>query len=438
MNKLTKNLLSLAIAGVMTIPAAAIDISVQLDGETVGFPDAAPEITNSRTMVPFRAMAEAMGYTVGWDDETRRVTAEHNGRTLSFKVGDDELLVRETPDSEWVASKMDVSPYISLDRTYVPVRFFAEAFGQSVKWADDVKTAVIYDRQRMIDSIDKDFSIVNAADAAEKTAVGSKSYMSYTYKLSDSDEILALVEVSTERGDGKTLYEMNLDFGKLIEYADESAEDFEIPMDESVAPIFGIFDGLADVEIDSDEIDPEFSYSNGIYDFMGEDGIFGISMISDGTNIYVKSPQINAVILAAVADEGVDPSVLGNEIWLKLPANEIGYDYNTLGEMLFTMFEDSDPTEIVDGVNQCLGLLDYLNDKYFKKTNDGWVLDYSDEKLTAAGSVSADYRDFAVNVTTVDDNGVGELTLTTNVLDYAPEIAPDGMIIDLTEIDLLG
>ena len=436
MKKFTKNLLSLAIAGAMTLPIAAID--VQLDGEIVNFPDAAPEITNSRTMVPFRAMAEAMGYTVGWDDATRRVTAEHNGRTLSFKVGDDELLVRETPDSEWVASKMDVSPYIGLDRTYVPVRFFAEAFGQSVKWNDDVKTAVIYDRQGMIDSIDKNFSIVNAADAAEKTAVGSKTYMGYTYKLSDSDEILALIEVSTERGNGKTLYEMNLDFGKLFEYADESAADFEIPMDESVAPIFGRFDGLADVEIDSGEMDPEFGYSNGIYDFMGEDGIFGLSMLSDGTSVYVQSPQINAVILAAVADEGVDPGVLGDEIWLKLPANEIGYACNSLGEMLFTMFEDGDPTAIVDGVNQYLGLLSYLSDKYFTKTTDGWTLDYSDEKLTASGSVSADYSDFAVNVTTNDENGVGELTLTTNALDYAPDFTPGGTVIDLTEIELLG
>ena len=40
MKKFTKSLLSLAIAGAMTLPIAAID--VQLDGKLVNFPDAAP------------------------------------------------------------------------------------------------------------------------------------------------------------------------------------------------------------------------------------------------------------------------------------------------------------------------------------------------------------------------------------------------------------
>ena len=52
-------------------------VSVQLNGETVAFPDAQPETVNSRTMVPFRAIAEALGAQVGYADGT--VTAEKDG-----------------------------------------------------------------------------------------------------------------------------------------------------------------------------------------------------------------------------------------------------------------------------------------------------------------------------------------------------------------------
>lgn len=430
MKKFTKSLLSLAIAGAMTFPVAAID--VQLDGELVNFPDAAPEITNSRTMVPFRAMAEAMGYTVGWDDATHRVTAEHDGRTLSFSIGDNKLYIKETPDSEWDELDMDVAPYINLDRTYVPVRFFAEAFDQTVKWDDDSKTAVIYDQQGMIDSINNDFSVMNAADAVENVWLGSKSIMTYTYTLNGSDKYSAAVAVMIVRG-VNTHYTMVLELGDLFD-----GSDFDIPMDESIAPIIGQLDGLADVELGSSEMDPEFGYSNGIYDFIDEDGMFDMDLIVDDSCVYLYSSQINKALKEAAKAEGGDASIYDGGVWLKLPATKVGYDYKNLGEMLFAMFENGDPTTIVDSVKQYRELLDYLSDKYFTQTDDGWVLDYSGENLKATGLLPADFSSFELTVTTTDENGVGELKIETDELNYTPLNGAEGKVIDLTEIDLLG
>lgn len=433
MKKFTKSLLSLAIAGAMTLPVAAID--VQLDGKLVNFPDAAPEITNSRTMVPFRAMAEAMGYTVGWDDATHRVTAEHDGRALSFSIGDNKLYIKETPKSEWKELDMDVAPYINLDRTYVPVRFFAEAFDQTVKWDDENKTAVIYDRDGRIAAIDKDFSIVNRADAAEKTAKSSKTYMEYNYRMSDSDEVLALTQISTKRAGDKVLYELNMDFSALA----EQGVDYEIdlPMYTGVSPLFGKYDGLADVELNmNDDIDPDMSYSNGIYDFIGEDAKFSISIITDGESAYLNSPQIDALLKSESKEEGGE-SIVG-KIWLKIPATKIDYEYNTIGEMLFWMFEDGIQTDIVENVNSYLEYLDYLSDKHFTKTNNGWQLSYSSEELTASGTVSSDFKDLSLNISAIADDGIGELILTTSALDEMPDFEPDGTVIDLTEINFLG
>ena len=434
MNKLTKSLLSLAIAGAMTIPAAALDISVQLDGNYVDFPDAAPEITNSRTMVPFRAMAEAMGYTVGWDDATHRVTAEHDGRTLSFLVGDNKLLVRETPNSEWETLDMDVAPYINLDRTYVPVRFFAEAFGQTVKWDDDNKTAVIYDEQGIAAEINKKFTIINQADAKEKAATGSKVYMSYSYGLPDSDKPLALITISSERGNG-SLYELSMDFSNYLEkYGNFDELDSILSIDDSVSVLFGRYDGMNDVEIGgSDEVDPDFGYSNGVFDFIGEDGLFNMSMISNESGLYIRSKQFEDLLAAS------GETLPDDEIWLKLPVTETGAEEaSTLGEMLFDNFDGVIATEIVSLVKAYADQLEYISDPYFTKTADGWTLNYSKDGLVATGNISSDFSVVSYNVSKTGEDNSFSCDFWSQALDYASDFEVGGLVIDLTEIDMLG
>lgn len=45
-------------------------VSVQLDGEPIRF-DTAPRIIDDRVMLPVRAVFEAMGMTVDWDEATQ-------------------------------------------------------------------------------------------------------------------------------------------------------------------------------------------------------------------------------------------------------------------------------------------------------------------------------------------------------------------------------
>lgn len=53
---------------------AADDITVILDGNKLEF-DVPPQIIDGRTMVPIRAIFEALGAEVTWDDATKTVTA---------------------------------------------------------------------------------------------------------------------------------------------------------------------------------------------------------------------------------------------------------------------------------------------------------------------------------------------------------------------------
>ena len=88
--------------------------------------DAAPIVENNRTFVPFRALAEAFGATVAYDEATQAVTAELNGVTVVMTIGSAEYTVNG------VAKTAAVAPFINGSRTMVPVRFAAEAFGIKV------------------------------------------------------------------------------------------------------------------------------------------------------------------------------------------------------------------------------------------------------------------------------------------------------------------
>ena len=89
--------------------------------------DAAPYVdSNWRTMVPIRALAEAFDATVTYDNDDRTVTIEYNDQTIVMTIDDATYSVNGVED------EMDTEAVIKGDRTYVPIRFAAEAMGFTV------------------------------------------------------------------------------------------------------------------------------------------------------------------------------------------------------------------------------------------------------------------------------------------------------------------
>lgn len=124
---------------------AAQGIGVQLNGESLTFKKAAPEIVGSRTFVPFRAVMEAMGAEVGYDAQTRTVSAQRDGITITMVPGQKEMTVTENGQTRTVTMK--AAPYIkaSNGRTYAPIRYAAEALGCNVGWDARTRTVIIVD-----------------------------------------------------------------------------------------------------------------------------------------------------------------------------------------------------------------------------------------------------------------------------------------------------
>ena len=123
-------------------------ISVQLDGQTLTFSDAAPEARDGRTFLPVRAVFEAMGAQVSYDAAAGAVTAVRDGTTVTMTLGSTTASVEEGGIT--VPVVMDVAPYAHGNRTYVPVRFAAQAFGCNVGWDQANSTAIIVDVDQLL------------------------------------------------------------------------------------------------------------------------------------------------------------------------------------------------------------------------------------------------------------------------------------------------
>lgn len=136
---------SAALAAGDTAPA----ISVQLNGETLTFTDAVPQARDNRTFLPFRAVFEAMGADVS--NEGNVITAVRGDRKLTMTIGETQASV--TTGGVTLPLTMDVAPYVDTTtwRTYVPVRFAAQALGCAVGWDQEAYTAIIVDTDKLVE-----------------------------------------------------------------------------------------------------------------------------------------------------------------------------------------------------------------------------------------------------------------------------------------------
>lgn len=120
-------------------PSTPASISVTVNGKTVTWTDAVPFIDkNDRTMVPLRAVADAMGLTVSWDQANRTATFSNGGKEIRFTVGNPAA-----GTAEGAAVQMDAAAVIAGERTYAPIRYLAEYFGYTVGWDGAARTVVI-------------------------------------------------------------------------------------------------------------------------------------------------------------------------------------------------------------------------------------------------------------------------------------------------------
>ncbi|MCH5209378.1 MAG: copper amine oxidase N-terminal domain-containing protein [Oscillospiraceae bacterium] len=111
-------------------------IKVYVDGEQLDF-DVNPIIESERTLVPMRAIFEALGAEVTWDQDTRTASAVKGDDTVEITIDSNTLYKNGT------AVELDVPAQIIGERTLVPVRAISESFDADVLWDGETQSVII-------------------------------------------------------------------------------------------------------------------------------------------------------------------------------------------------------------------------------------------------------------------------------------------------------
>lgn len=131
-------------ADVSKKPAENIELQVNnptmtVDGQETAIDDngTTPIILDGRTILPVRAVVEAMGGSVSWDEASQTVTLSHEENEIKLTIGNLTAYI------DGVAQMLDVPPSIINGRTMLPIRFIAESFGYQVGWEEATKIITI-------------------------------------------------------------------------------------------------------------------------------------------------------------------------------------------------------------------------------------------------------------------------------------------------------
>ena len=395
-------------------------LTVQLDGAYIQFPDAKPEKVNGRVMVPFRAIAEALGAEV--DYNAGAITAKKDGQTLAFSLGGKQITITDDSTGKVIkTTAVDSAPYKKKGRTYVPVRFFAEGFGLTVQWDSYYQTAVLYDRAALVDEINSDFTVLGDWIKAQTMLTSNKTLR--------TTAAISAVYTAFDTLDGNKDYKVNATLNVL---SDGKSTEVNATLDLRT---------LAELLVSEDA--PEnittmatLAALKSVLSHVTIDVILG----GESGDIYLRCPALAKVLLAD--DDGdnayTDVRKLANGGWLHINLKELGVSqqlfdmltgsnsqttYTSVGESLVSakekqmqdsyVYDWEDFYDLVQGECESLSVL--LGDSAFTKSGTRYtaVLDQDDSSdETLKGSYTLNTADGSFSGSIVNRDDTAQLTMT--------------------------
>lgn len=204
-------------------------INLRLSDTCVPFTDAFPEIKEGRTMVPLRAVMEALGATLGQEAD-QGILIQANNRMVHMQH--DSKTVTLSRDGKTETLLLEQAPYEKDGRTYVPLRFLAEAFGYRVDWDATYQCVLMLDTAKLQADLDARFAIVNetlkkqAQRQGNETSEGSVSLAIEQMEGSHEDKIDAVSGSFTlHTGASALCADLTLDLTALLPLAEHLFPD---------------------------------------------------------------------------------------------------------------------------------------------------------------------------------------------------------------------
>jgi hypothetical protein len=176
---------------------------IMINGGFVPCPDI--KVTNNRTLVPLRLVSELLGANVDWDEKRKTITVTEEETKISLTINSREANINGQ------TKMLDVPPSMLEGKTYVPVRFIAEALSADVGYVASIGGGSL---QRIENGERKAESAVSVV-TIEKPDKSAKAY-------SIDEGLVRVKEASAEE------YKNLLDFLKKSNRTFESgAEDYD-------------------------------------------------------------------------------------------------------------------------------------------------------------------------------------------------------------------
>ncbi|HEX9060184.1 MAG TPA: stalk domain-containing protein, partial [Clostridia bacterium] len=98
-----------------------------------------PTIYNNRTILPIRAVVEALGGTVSWEESESKITIQYETKKIEMWTNKKIAIVNGQ------TMGLEVEPIILMNRTMLPLRFITESIGYKVYWNEENKIITIMD-----------------------------------------------------------------------------------------------------------------------------------------------------------------------------------------------------------------------------------------------------------------------------------------------------
>lgn len=162
-----------------------------------------PVAKDGRTLVPIRAIIEAMGGDVTWNGETSQVVLTYKEDVIKLVIDSPRAYFNETE------TILDVAPTAINERTMLPIRYIAESFKFTVGWDGETSTVTV----SKVDYPDDEAAKSDAAAEPEYVPVDSFDIFTDPEHMTDS-EYEEVIEIDPE--------------DEELMYPEEDAEDGEV------------------------------------------------------------------------------------------------------------------------------------------------------------------------------------------------------------------
>ncbi|OAJ72616.1 N-acetylmuramoyl-L-alanine amidase [Brevibacillus sp. SKDU10] len=112
------------------------NIQLRIEGRNVNA-EVPPLISNGRTLVPVRVIAEGLGAKIDWNQQERKAKITKDNREVILQLSSKKAYINGK------AQTLEATPELINNRMLLPLRFVGEALGATVGWDNDSRTVIV-------------------------------------------------------------------------------------------------------------------------------------------------------------------------------------------------------------------------------------------------------------------------------------------------------